>query len=88
MSKFCIRFNQTRGQPGRGTLEHVWRVFEDGKERLFKHVNITVPIWDERDGEQWNVCCEGVLAIDRDTSTAIIKPLGNVLSSKPVEGKT
>jgi len=49
-------------------------VFEDGKERLFKHLQITVPIWDERDGEQWNVCCEGVLAIDRETSTAIIEP--------------
>jgi hypothetical protein len=73
LSKFCIRFNQTRGQPGRGTAEHVWRVFEDGKERLFKHLQITVPIWDERDGEQWNVCCEGVLTIDRETSTAIIQ---------------
>jgi hypothetical protein len=49
-------------------------VFEDGKERLFKHLRITVPVWDERDGEQWNVCCEGVLAIDRETSTAIIQP--------------
>jgi hypothetical protein len=47
-------------------------VFEDGKERLFKHLRINVPIWDERDGEQWNVCCEGVLTIDRNTSTAII----------------
>jgi hypothetical protein len=47
-------------------------VFEDGKERLFKHLSITVPVWDERDGEQWNVCCEGELTIDRDTSTAII----------------
>jgi len=41
---------------------------------LFKHLSITVPVWDERDGEQWNVCCEGVLTIDRDTSTAIIQP--------------
>ena len=72
MSRFCIRFNQSRGQPGRGTVEHVWRVFENGKERLFKHLRITVPVWDERDGEQWNICCNGVLTIDRNTSTAII----------------
>jgi hypothetical protein len=52
---------------------------------LFKHLSITVPVWDERDGEQWNVCCEGVLMIDRETSTAIIQALGSVLSSAPVE---
>ena len=56
-------------------------MFEDGKERLFKHLRITVPIWDERDGEQWNVCCEGVLMIDRETSTAIIQSLENVVFS-------
>jgi len=33
-----------------------------------------VPVWDERDGEQWNVCCEGSLTIDKNTSTAIIEP--------------
>jgi hypothetical protein len=60
-------------------------VFEDGKERLFKHLRITVPVWDERDGEQWNVCCEGVLVIDRETSTAIIQPQGDVLFSAPTK---
>ena len=74
MNKYSIRFNKTAGHPGRGTVEHVWRVFENGKERLFKHLRITVPVWDERDGEQWNVCCDGELTIDRETSTAIIGP--------------
>lgn len=72
MSEFLIRFNKTRGQPGRGTPEHVWRVFEDGKEYLFKHVRINVPAWDEQTGEDWSIACEGELSIDRETSTAII----------------
>jgi len=74
MNKYGIRFNKTRGQPGRGTEDHVWRVFENGgKEYLFKHLDITVPVKDERDGMDWNIVCYGVLSIDRDTSTAIIR---------------
>lgn len=72
MAKFLVRFNKTRGQEGRGTVDHVWRVFEDGKEYLFKHLQINSPITDERTGEDYNIACEGVLTIDRDTSTAII----------------
>jgi len=70
--KYAIRFNKTRGQPGRGSLDHVWRVFEDGKEYLFKHVQINVPSHSERDGEDWNIVCQGVMVIDRSTSTAVI----------------
>jgi hypothetical protein len=72
MSKFLIRFNKSKGQPGRGTVDHVWRVFEDDKEYLFKHVRINVPSWDEQTGEDWSIACEGKLRIDRETSTAII----------------
>jgi hypothetical protein len=70
--KYAIRFNKTRGMAGRGTTEHVWRVFEDGKEYLFKHVQINVPSHSERDGEDWNIACHGFMVIDRETSTAII----------------
>lgn len=73
MSKYLIRFNKSRGQPGRGTEEHAWRVFEDEREYLFKHIKILVPIWDENDGIDWNIACEGRMEIDRVTSTAIIK---------------
>jgi hypothetical protein len=73
MNKFLIRFNKSRGQEGRGSMEHVWRVFEDGKEYLVKHIKIEVPIWDETDGNDWNIACKGVLTLDRDTSTALIK---------------
>lgn len=77
MNKYLIRFNKTRGQPGRGSRDHVWRVFENGKEFLFKHVRITVPCYDEiskdaNDNDDWNIGCEGYMIIDRETSTAII----------------
>ena len=37
MNKYKIRFNKRRGQEGRGTIDHVWRVFENNdKEYLFK----------------------------------------------------
>jgi len=72
VSHFLIRFNKTRGQPGRGTLDHAWRVFKDGKEYLFKHVEINVPCYSERTGEDWNIACDGELTIDRENSIAII----------------
>ena len=72
MNKYLIRFNKSRGQEGRGTLEHVWRVFENDKEYLVKHLQINVPCHDETDGVDWNICCHGVMTIDKDTSTAII----------------
>jgi len=59
--------------PGRGTKDHVWRVFEGTKEYLFKNVQINVPSFSEQDGEDWNICCFGKMRIDRDTSTAIIE---------------
>lgn len=72
-NKYLIRFNKSRGQPDRGTMEHAWRVFENGQEYLFKHININVPVWDETDGIDWNIACEGFMEIDKTTSTAIIK---------------
>lgn len=72
MSKFLIRFNKNRGQPGRGSVEHVWRVFEDGKEFLCKHIQINVPSWDEQTGDDWNIACDGSMQIDKATSTIII----------------
>ena len=53
-------------------MDHVWRVFDDGKEYLLKHVKINVPSWSEQDGQDWNIACDGVLTIDRETSTATI----------------
>ena len=72
MNKYLIRFNRKKGEPGRGTEEHAWRVFENGKEYLFKHLNITAPIIDEQTGSDYNICCYGIMAIDKETSTAII----------------
>lgn len=82
MNKYLIRFNKTRGQPNRGTKEHVWRVFENDQEYLFKHFQINVPCFDETDGHDWNVCCYGYMTIDRESSTAIIN--GEENASLPV----
>jgi hypothetical protein len=74
MNKYRIRFNKSRGQEGRGTLDHVWRVFEGDKEYLVKHFKLNVPSESEieSNGADWNVVCNGVLTLDRGTSTAII----------------
>jgi hypothetical protein len=74
MNTYQIRFNKSRGQPGRGSMDHVWRVFENGKEYLFKNLDISVPVKSEKDanGVDYNIVCHGFLSIDRDTSTASI----------------
>jgi hypothetical protein len=60
--------------PGRGTFEHVWRVFEGDKEYLVKHFKINVPSTSEKEvqSEDWNLVCSGVMTLDRDTSTVTI----------------
>jgi hypothetical protein len=74
MNTYQIRFNKSRGQAGRGSMDHVWRVFENGKEYLFKNLDISVPVKSEKDvnGIDYNIVCRGFLSIDRDTSTATI----------------
>ena len=77
MNKYEIRFNKTRGQPGRGTVDHVWRVFENGQEYLAKHVKINVPCYDEvtvngAGGDDWNFACEGYMTVEVETATVII----------------
>jgi hypothetical protein len=83
MNKYSIRFNKTRGQPGRGTADHVWRVFENGKEYLFKNLDIDVPVKSEKDsnGADYNIVCFGVMLIDKDTSTAVIRESDSVCRS-------
>lgn len=67
-----IRFNKSRGLPGRGSTDHVWRVFDDDKEYVLKNVQINVPSWGAKTGEDWSICCEGTIRLDRETSTAIV----------------
>ena len=77
MNKYRIRFNKSRGQPGRGTVDHVWRVFDGKKEYLVKNFKLNVESFSEKENnsEDWNVCCYGELELDRETSTAIINKL-------------
>ena len=74
MSKYRIRFNKSRGQEGRGTADHVWRVFDGEKEYLVKNFKLNVPSESEKEanGADWNVVCYGILTLDRETSTAVI----------------
>jgi len=74
MNKYKIRFNKSRGLDGRGTKDHVWRVFEGDKEYIFKHFKLNVLSQSEKEAgsEDWNVVCYGVMTIDKDTSTATI----------------
>jgi hypothetical protein len=53
-------------------MDHVWRVFEDGKEYLTKNVEINVPCRGEKTGNDWSIVCDGTLTLDREKSTAII----------------
>jgi hypothetical protein len=79
--KFLIRFNKTRGQPGRGTTDHAWRVFDMSvcppKEYLAKNVVIHVPSRTERSGaggpDDFNIACEGRMEIDRASATVHIR---------------
>ena len=72
MNKYRIRFNRSRGQPGRGSMEHVWRVFENDKEVLARHVKIQVPSWSESDNGDWNIVCNGRMLFYSDTDTVVI----------------
>ena len=72
MNKYLIRFNKSRGQPGRGSVDHVWRVFENGKEHLAKHVRINARSWSEADGQDWNIACKGTMQFYNDTDTIVI----------------
>ena len=69
----AVRVNKTRGQPGRGSLDHVWRVFDGPKEYVAKNVKINVPSWGAKTGEDWSICCEGKVSLDKSTSTVIIE---------------
>ena len=72
--RFRIRFNKSRGQPGRGTVDHVWRVFAGEKEYLAKQIVLKTICHSEKEekSEDWNIVCEGDMTIDRETSTITI----------------
>ncbi len=74
MNKYTIRFNKSRGQPGRGSMLHVWRVFEGSREILAKNVRIETRSWTELDanGQDCNIACRGVMQFYEDTDTVVI----------------
>jgi hypothetical protein len=73
--KFRIRFNKSAGQPGRGTVDHRWRVFDEtGKEYICKNVRIQAVAWTAMDanGVDWNFEAEGKMIKEKSTSTIVI----------------
>jgi hypothetical protein len=50
-------------------------VFEGDKEYLCKNVIINVPSHGAKTGEDWSICCEGIMEICKDTSTITINKL-------------
>lgn len=74
MEKYSVRFNKTRGQSGRGSIDHVWRVFEGQREILAKHVIIEVRSFTEKDdnGVDYNITCYGSMKFFDDTDTVVI----------------
>ena len=73
MNKYCIRFNKSRGQEGRGSVDHVWRVFENDTEFLAKDVIIQTTSWTEQTGEDWSICCRGVMSFIPGADVAFIR---------------
>ncbi|NDB84775.1 MAG: hypothetical protein EB127_19020 [Alphaproteobacteria bacterium] len=72
MNLYKIRFNKSRGLPGRGSINHVWRIFENDREFLAQSVRINVNSWSDSDGDDWNIVCRGKMIWFDDTDTAII----------------
>jgi len=70
--KFRIRYNKSAGQPGRGTIHHKWRVFdENNKEYICKDVYIHQPSWTEKDpySDDYNIVTMGEMKIDKKYSS-------------------
>jgi hypothetical protein len=86
MNKYLIRFNKSRGQEGRGSDEHVWRIFENGVEHLAKDILLNVTSWGETDGNDWNIACYGFMKIMPRTELAVIslEEAGSFIKSKVI----
>jgi len=74
MNKYRIRFNKSRGQPGRGTADHVWRVFENEQEYIVKRFTVNVQSFSEKEStsDDWNLVCYGLMELNREESHATI----------------
>jgi len=54
-------------------MDHVWRVFDGPKEYVVKHVQINVHSRGAKTGEDWSICCEGRVVVDKKSSTITIE---------------
>jgi hypothetical protein len=70
--RYRIRYNKSAGQPGRGTVDHKWRIFdENNKELLCKQVVLKTMAWSEMDpnGHDHNLVTDAQIEINRENST-------------------
>ncbi len=73
--RFRIRYNKTAGQPGRGSKEHVWRVFdESNKEYICKNIFMKNESWGEKEEltPDYNIVTNGEIQIDKEKSLITI----------------
>lgn len=73
--RFRIRYNKTAGQPGRGSKEHVWRVFdENNKEYICKNIFMKNESWGEKEEltPDYNIVTNGEIEIDKEKSLITI----------------
>lgn len=77
MNKYRIRFNKSRGQEGRGTVDHVWRVFENDQEYIVKRFTVNVQSFSEKESnsDDWNLVCYGFMDLQKHESHAIINSI-------------
>ena len=73
--RFRIRYNKTAGQPGRGSKEHVWRVFdENNKEYICQNIFMKNESWGEKEEltPDYNIVTNGEIQIDKEKSLITI----------------
>ena len=73
--RFRIRYNKTAGQPGRGSKEHVWRVFdENNKEYICQNIFMKNESWGEKEEltPDYNIVTNGEIQIDKERSLITI----------------
>lgn len=73
--RFRIRYNKTAGQPGRGSKDHVWRVFdENDKEYICKSICMKNESWGEKEDRtpDYNIVTNGEIQIDKEESRITI----------------
>ena len=89
--RYRIRYNKTAGQPGRGTIDHKWRVFDEtGKEWLCKAVRLQAAAWTEIDPngvDAFGTSLAEVVTVTGSTTTTFTATFANAHAGTTVNGE-